>query len=185
MLIATSIFLWHGFTASLGHYAGRQWAEASALAATYGVQLPADRVPSQTPMADEENFMGHPYLKSFIFEKESPSGARPSLFKPLLGPAQPSLPEALELDKNADFAALAARFLAEEPDLLKGSTAKDSAALRVLLATDELGIPWLELEDAATRPASRLPSLGELPPEDDFTAPENTISLPKGFTEWP
>ena len=180
MFISTSLLLWHGFSVCLGAYAERQWAETAALAASFGVDvsLTGNRGPI---VREEDNFMAHPYLRDLLLEKEGPKATALARFKSLLTPGLPTVAEDLEAGQSVDFEDLAAGINLEWPELLEGTRPTDSAALQVLRATGLSGIPWEELETASNKRASQLPPIGSLPPEDDFTAPENTLRFESGL----
>lgn len=182
MTFPAFIFLWRGVAAGLGSYADWQWADTSALAASYGVDLStAER--RATSVAEGDNFMSQPCLKSLLQEEEGGGEAENIVrFKELISTELPTLTKDLDAGVPVDFETLAGIIDLEWPDLLTGAAADDPAASQVLRATGQCGIPWEELEKlAAACSASQLPPIGSLPLKDDFTAPGNTLRYPSGL----
>jgi hypothetical protein len=180
MLIPSLILLAHGFAAGLGAYGQQQWAEAVASVLPYSIN--PDELPRPEPVAAEaDNFMSQPFLKTLVFQKNSTEAANLESLTKEVNPFMALTSIDLTEGKVQDFTGALNALGKHRPGLLADIKQEDPAERQVLRITDKLGIPWPDLVDAAQRPQSQLPPTGSWPPDNGYTAPQNTLVFPSGI----
>ena len=183
MLIPSCVFLWHGLAVVLEPFAAREWKAAATLAAEHGIDVTLPRAAVKA-FPEMENFMAHPFFRPFLDAEKSNELDILKDFSKVIRPCLPRTAEAADSGQSADLFGALEALDSSIPGLLRKTAGKNSVGEKLLSAIDQSRIPWHDLATAARRPSSQLPPVGSTAPEDDYTAPENTLKTPHGIVEF-
>ena len=183
MLISSCVFLWHGLAAFLEPVAAGEWKAAAALAAEHGINVTLPRATVKS-VPEMENFMAHPFFRPFLDAEKSTELDGLRDFYEVIRPCLPRTAEAADSGHSADLFGALEALDSSLPGLMRKTAGKNSVGEKLLSAIDQTRIPWHDLATAAGRPSSQLPPVGSTAPEDDYTAPENTLKTPHGIVEF-